>query len=446
MEQAARRARHHRHEPRGDRRGRGQPPGHPDRRDRRYELRPGAASTIPIAGNDDAIRSIRVILQKLVDAHRLGAASEASKSERRRSQPSRSSRTGHAADLVITVLDPDSDSGSSNLPKPSIPSHSVPWPKSAPHSSRQLRDKTNAGMMDCKRRSTKPAATSSKAEEHPAQEGHRQRGQRRPVAPPRKASSPPTSTCRARSACSSRSTARPTSWRRTKIFREFVKDITLHIAAASPRLCQPRAGAMPTILSQRTRHLPRRRCRASPRTSSRRSSMAKSTNFTDTFCLLEQAFIKNPDQTVKDLREQQDCRTRRKHHHPPLRPLHGGRGHRRREERGLKRLVPQLAFESEIFVTRSFAAGLASRFAPPTPFRSLTSARAWSSGSRKERAAERCNSVSSRRSCGVRSGGRISARFSSMARSRRAIWMLELPNCRISVTARWTKSSQSGVG
>ena len=35
--------------------------------------------------------------------------------------------------------------------------------------------------------------------------------------------------------------------------------------------------------------------------------------------------------------------------------------------------------------------------------------------------------------------------FLEHARSRRTIWMLSQPNWRISVTARWTKSSQSGV-
>ena len=43
-----------------------QPPEHPDRGHRRYERRSEPVS-YPIAGNDDAIRAIRILLQKLVD-------------------------------------------------------------------------------------------------------------------------------------------------------------------------------------------------------------------------------------------------------------------------------------------------------------------------------------------------------------------------------------------
>src|SRR5208282_1532814 len=83
--------------------------------------------------------------------------------------------------------------------------------------------------------------------------------------------------------------------------------------------------------------------------------------------------------------------------------------------------------------------------APPTPSESADAARRRSSGSWKLRSTPRLSSSSSLRSGAARCGGTTSISFSSIARMRRAIWMLSLPYCRISVFARPTKLSQSGV-
>ena len=66
-----------------------------------------------------------------------------------------------------------------------------------------LRDKTNAGMMDCKRALAEAGGDLEKAETILRKKGIT-KAEAKPPAPPRKASSRPISTCRARSVCSSR--------------------------------------------------------------------------------------------------------------------------------------------------------------------------------------------------------------------------------------------------
>ena len=55
-------------DPRRSNRGRGgQPPGHPDRGHRRHQLR-SRRDRLPVPGNDDAIRSVRLITSRIADA------------------------------------------------------------------------------------------------------------------------------------------------------------------------------------------------------------------------------------------------------------------------------------------------------------------------------------------------------------------------------------------
>ena len=82
-------------------------------------------------------------------------------------------------------------------------------------------------------------------------------------------------------------------------FRAFVKDITLHIAAAQPHLRQPRGSARRDGGS-REGDL----CRAGERQAGERGRedrRGKLDKFYSTVCLLEQGFIKNPDLTIKEL-------------------------------------------------------------------------------------------------------------------------------------------------
>src|ERR1041384_7565730 len=82
-------------------------------------------------------------------------------------------------------------------------------------------------------------------------------------------------------------------------FREFVKDITLHIAAAHP-LYVSRAD-VPGNLIEAEREIYKAQVKGKPENVVAKIVDGKLDKFFGTVCLLEQAFIKNPDQTIDDL-------------------------------------------------------------------------------------------------------------------------------------------------
>lgn len=160
-----------------------------------------------------------------------------------------------------------------------------------------LRDKTNAGMMDCKRALDESAGDLEKAEEILRKKG---------IAGASKKAG--------RSAkegviasyihlqgkvgvlveinCETDFVAK------NEIFREFVKDITLHIAAASP-ICVSREQVDPALVAKE-REIYAAQVQGKPANIIDKIVDGKVDKFYSTICLLEQAFIKNPDMTVKD--------------------------------------------------------------------------------------------------------------------------------------------------
>ncbi|MBX6326428.1 MAG: translation elongation factor Ts [Chthoniobacterales bacterium] len=86
---------------------------------------------------------------------------------------------------------------------------------------------------------------------------------------------------------------------RNENFREFVKDITLHIAAAHP-LYVSRA-EVPAKLIEAEREIYKAQTKGKPENVAEKIVEGKLDKFFSTVCLLEQAFIKNPDVTVGDL-------------------------------------------------------------------------------------------------------------------------------------------------
>ena len=86
---------------------------------------------------------------------------------------------------------------------------------------------------------------------------------------------------------------------RNENFREFVKDITLHIAAAHP-LYVGRAD-VPGNLIEAEREIYKAQVKGKPENVMNKIVEGKLDKFFSTVCLLEQAFIKNPDQTIEDL-------------------------------------------------------------------------------------------------------------------------------------------------
>src|ERR671931_573421 len=82
-------------------------------------------------------------------------------------------------------------------------------------------------------------------------------------------------------------------------FRAFVKDITLHIAAAHPLYVS--RDDVPGNLIEAEREIYKAQVKGKPENVADKIVEGKLEKFYSTVCLLEQGFIKNPDVTIKDL-------------------------------------------------------------------------------------------------------------------------------------------------
>jgi elongation factor Ts len=151
---------------------------------------------------------------------------------------------------------------------------------------KQLREKTNAGFMDCKRALAESSGDLEKAEAILRTKGIASAG--------RKASRVTKEGIVASYIhlqgkvgvlvevnCETDFVAR------NENFREFVKDITLHIAAAHPLYVSREQVPSKIIEAERAIY--------------DAQVKGKLDKFYSTVCLLEQGFIKNPDQTIKEL-------------------------------------------------------------------------------------------------------------------------------------------------
>ena len=160
-----------------------------------------------------------------------------------------------------------------------------------------LRDKTNAGMMDCKRALAECDGDLEKAEDLLRKKGILKAGSK-----------------------SSRATKEgviasyihmqgkvgvlveincETDFvAKNDAFRDFVKDITLHIAAASP-ICVSR-DQVPESLVAREREIAADQVKGKPANIIEKIVEGKIDKYFSDVCLLDQKFIKNPDQTISD--------------------------------------------------------------------------------------------------------------------------------------------------
>ena len=163
---------------------------------------------------------------------------------------------------------------------------------------KQLREKTNAGFMDCKRALAESGGDLKKAETILRTKG---------IASAGKKASRVTKEGIVASYihlqgkvgvlvevnCETDFVAR------NENFRAFVKDITLHIAAAHP-LYVSRAD-VPGNLIEAEREIYKAQVKGKPENVAEKIVDGRLDKFYSTVCLLEQAFIKNPDQTIKEL-------------------------------------------------------------------------------------------------------------------------------------------------
>src|SRR5260370_32764225 len=82
-------------------------------------------------------------------------------------------------------------------------------------------------------------------------------------------------------------------------FRDFVKDITLHIAAAHPLYVSREE--VPAKMIDAEKAIYESQVKGKPANMIKKIVDGKLDKFYSTVCLLEQGFIKNPDQTIKEL-------------------------------------------------------------------------------------------------------------------------------------------------
>src|SRR5437868_7508729 len=167
-----------------------------------------------------------------------------------------------------------------------------------PKTVKELRDRTNAGMMDCKRALTEASGDLAKAEVILRTKG---------IASASKKTSRVTKEGIVASYihlqgkvgvlvevnCETDFVAK------NEKFREFVKDITLHIAAAHPLYVNREE--VPTKLVESERAIYEGQVKGKPANVVEKIVGGKLDKFYSTVCLMEQGFIKNPDQTVKEM-------------------------------------------------------------------------------------------------------------------------------------------------
>jgi elongation factor Ts len=163
---------------------------------------------------------------------------------------------------------------------------------------KQLREKTNAGMMDCKRALTEAGGDLEKAETLLRQKG---------IAGASKKSARATKEGIVASYihlqgkvgvlvevnCETDFVAK------NEGFRAFVKDITLHIAAAQPLYVSREE--VPAEMVEREKEVYSAQVKGKPENVVEKIVTGKLDKFYSTVCLLEQGFIKDPDKTIKDL-------------------------------------------------------------------------------------------------------------------------------------------------
>ena len=162
-----------------------------------------------------------------------------------------------------------------------------------------LRDRTNAGMMDCKKALTEAAGDLDAAETILRKKGIASAG--------KKASRAANEGIIAsyihmagRVGVLIEVNCETDFVAKNDNFREFVKDLTLHIAAASP-VCVSRE-QVPAELLERERDIARNSDKVKGKPDAILDKIVEGTieKYYTTACLLEQPFIKNDKQTVKD--------------------------------------------------------------------------------------------------------------------------------------------------
>ena len=162
---------------------------------------------------------------------------------------------------------------------------------------KQLRDKTNAGMMDCKRALTEAEGDLDKAEVVLRKKGLSQAGKKSGRAA-KEGIVASYIHMQGKVGVLVEINCETDFVAKNDTFRDFVKDITLHIAAASPSFVTREQ--VPAELIAKERDIAASQVKGKPENIVEKIVDGKIEKFYSTVCLLDQAFIKNPDQTISD--------------------------------------------------------------------------------------------------------------------------------------------------
>ena len=163
---------------------------------------------------------------------------------------------------------------------------------------KQLREKTNAGIMDCKRALAESGGDLEKAEAALRTKGIASAGKKASRAT-KEGIVASYIHLQGKVGVLVEVNCETDFVAKNENFREFVKDITLHIAAAHPLYVTREEVPAKVIESERAIY--EAQVKGKPENVISKIVEGKLDKFYSTVCLVEQGFIKNPDQTVKEL-------------------------------------------------------------------------------------------------------------------------------------------------
>jgi elongation factor Ts len=163
---------------------------------------------------------------------------------------------------------------------------------------KQLREKTNAGMMDCKRALVESGGDLEKAEAILRTKGVAAAG-RKAARITKEGIVASYIHLQGKVGVLVEVNCETDFVARNENFRGFVKDITLHIAAAQPLYVS--RGDVPGNVVEAEREIYKAQAKGKPENVVEKMAEGKLDKFFSTYCLLEQGFIKNPDETIGDL-------------------------------------------------------------------------------------------------------------------------------------------------
>src|SRR5438477_3063057 len=163
---------------------------------------------------------------------------------------------------------------------------------------KQLREKTNAGFMDCKRALAESGGDLEKAEAILRMKGITSAGKKASRAT-KEGIVASYIHLQGKVGVLVEVNCETDFVAKNENFRNFVKDITLHIAAAHPLYVSREDVPAKSVESERAIYAAQ--AKGKPENAVNRIVEGKLDKFYSTVCLLEQGFIKNPDQTIKEL-------------------------------------------------------------------------------------------------------------------------------------------------